>query len=121
MRLVAKVGTSSLTDPDGHIDAVLVAKIVAEVADLRAAGHHVVVVTSGAISAGLVPLGLQGRRPSDLPTLQAIAAVGQHRLMATWDAAFGRQGAVPGQVLLAPLDFVHRQQYLHARQTLDRL
>jgi glutamate 5-kinase len=121
MRVVAKIGTSSLTDVGGRIDAGVVAKIAAEVADLRAAGHEVVVVSSGAISAGLPPLGLEGRRPSDMPTLQAIAAVGQHRLMATWDGAFGAHGVVPGQVLLAPLDFVHRQQYLHARQTLERL
>ncbi|MHB8464517.1 MAG: glutamate 5-kinase [Acidimicrobiales bacterium] len=121
MKVVAKVGTSSLTDADGRIDEAMIAKVAAEVALLRAAGHHVAVVTSGAISAGLPPLGLQDRRPTDLPTLQAVAAVGQHRLMSTWDAAFARHGVVPGQVLLAPLDFVDRQQYLHARQTLERL
>jgi len=121
MRVVVKIGTSSLTDESGRIDAGAVAKIAAEVAALRVAGHDVVVVSSGAISAGLPALGLEGRRPSDMPTLQAIAAVGQHRLMARWDAAFGAHGVDPGQVLLAPLDFVHRQQYLHARQTLERL
>src|SRR5579871_2748393 len=121
MRAVVKVGTSSLTDAAGRIDAGAVAKLAAEVASARAGGHEVVVVSSGAISAGLPPLGLDGRRPVDLPTLQAVAAVGQHRLMATWDAAFAAYGVVPGQVLLAPLDFVDRQQYLHARQTLQRL
>ena len=133
MRVVAKIGTSSLTDSSGRIDAVMVAKVAAEVVALRAAGHQVVVVSSGAISAGLPALGPRlgggrgdggrgdGGRPTDLPTLQAIAAVGQHRLMATWDAAFGAHGAIPGQVLLVPLDFIHRQQYLHARQTLERL
>ena len=121
MRVVVKVGTSSLTDGDGRIDASAIAKVAGEVADLMSAGHEVVVVSSGAISAGLPPLGLEGRRPVDLPTLQAVAAVGQHRLMATWDGAFSTHGLVPGQVLLAPLDFVDRQQYLHARQTLERL
>jgi glutamate 5-kinase len=121
MRIVVKVGTSSLTDERGRIDANAVAKLAAEVVAARGAGHQVVVVSSGAISAGLPPLGLDGRRPADLPTLQAVAAVGQHRLMATWDAAFATHGVVPGQVLLAPLDFVDRQQYLHARQTLQRL
>ena len=121
MRVVAKVGTSSLTNDDGRIDARMIAKVAGEVSALRAAGHDVALVTSGAISAGLPPLGLDGRRPTDLPTLQAIAAVGQHRLMAQWDEAFVACGVVPGQVLLAPLDFVHRQQYLHARQTLERL
>ena len=121
MRVVVKVGTSSLTDSAGRIDPSAAAKVAAEVAALVAAGHELVVVSSGAISAGLAPLGLEGRRPTDLPTLQAVAAVGQHRLMATWDAAFAAHGLVPGQVLLAPLDFVDRQQYLHARQTLERL
>jgi glutamate 5-kinase len=121
MRVVVKVGTSSLTDADGRIDSSAIAKVGGEVAAVIAAGHEAVVVTSGAISAGLPAMGLEGRRPTDMPTLQAIAAVGQHRLMATWDAAFAAHGLVPGQVLLAPLDFVHRQQYLHARQTLERL
>jgi glutamate 5-kinase len=116
-----KVGTSSLTDVGGRILDSAVAKLAGEVADARVAGHEVVVVSSGAIAAGLPPLGLEGRRPGDLPTLQAVAAVGQHRLMATWDAAFAAHRLVPGQVLLVPLDFVHRQQYLHARQTLTRL
>jgi glutamate 5-kinase len=121
MRVVVKIGTSSLTGADGRIDGGAIAKVAAEVAGLRGAGHEVVAVSSGAISAGLPPLGLDGRRPADLPTLQAVAAVGQHRLMSSWDAAFAAHGIVPGQVLLAPLDFIHRQQYLHARQTLGRL
>jgi len=119
MLVVAKVGTSSLTDESGSIDAGMIAKMAAEVAALRSGGHQVVVVTSGAIAAGLAPLGLT--RPSDLPTLQAVAAVGQHRLMRTWDDHLGVHGLVAGQVLLAPYDFVERTQYLHARQTLTRL
>jgi len=121
MRVVAKVGTSSLTDERGRIERAAVDKITAEVSGLRTAGHEVIVVSSGAISAGLPSLGDDAARPTDMPTLQAIAAVGQHRLMATWDAAFSAFGLTPGQVLLAPLDFAHRQQYLHARQTLERL
>jgi len=125
VRVVAKIGTSSLTDDGGRIDQGAMAKVAADVATVRAGGHEVVLVSSGAISAGLPPLqrvlGIDGRRPTDLPTLQAVAAVGQHRLMATWDAVFAPHGLVPGQVLLAPLDFGHRQQYLHARQTLERL
>jgi len=121
MRVVTKIGSSSLTDEAGRIAAGAISKVAAEVAGQRSAGHEVVVVSSGAISAGLPALGFDGGRPADLPTLQAIAAVGQHRLMATWDRAFGEHGLVPGQVLLAPLDFVDRQQYLHARQTIERL
>ena len=121
MLTVVKYGTSSLTDAGGRIDDEAVAKAAAEVAVVRADGHHVIVVSSGAISAGLPALGLGGQRPVDLPTLQAIAAVGQHRLMRTWDEHLSTHRLVAGQVLLAPLDFVHRQQYLHARQTLSRL
>jgi len=119
MLVVAKVGTSSLTDRSGRIDDTMVAKVSGEIATLRGAGHRVVLVTSGAIAAGLPPLGLG--RPHDLPTLQAVAAVGQHRLMRTWDEHLGGHGLVSGQVLLAPYDFVERAQYLHARQTLTRL
>src|SRR5215213_1200266 len=119
MLVVAKIGTSSLTDEVGRIDDGMIAKVVDEVATLRSGGHQVVLVTSGAIAAGLPPLGLA--RPSDLPTLQAAAAVGQHHLMRTWDEHLGGHGLVAGQVLLAPYDFVERAQYLHARQTLTRL
>jgi glutamate 5-kinase len=118
--VVVKIGTSSITDASGAVDAGAVAKVCDEVASLRSSGHAVVVVTSGAIAAGMPALGL-ARRPADLATLQAISAVGQSRLMRTWDDALALRGLVGGQVLLAPLDFVHRQQYLHARQTLARL
>lgn len=121
MIVVAKVGTSSITDAAGEIDRLAVTKLCAETVRLRDAGHNVVLVTSGAIAAGLAPLGLAQHRPTDLATLQAVSAVGQSRLMAVYDDALASQGAIGGQVLLAPLDFVHRQQYLHARQTLTRL
>ena len=117
---VVKIGTSSVTDDAGTIDDAAIAKLCDEVAAARAAGHTVVVVTSGAIAAGVPALDMPAR-PSDLATLQAVAAVGQSRLMRVYDDALGRHGLVGAQVLLAPLDFVHRQQYLHARQTLGRL
>ena len=121
MIVVAKVGTSSITDEHGSIAVPAIDKLCAEVAVLRSHGHRVVVVTSGAIAAGLPALGLSGARPNDLSTLQAISAVGQSRLMRVYDDVLARHGLVGGQVLLAPLDFVHRAQYLHARQTLKRL
>ena len=121
MIVVVKIGTSSLTDDHGEIDLHAIEKLCAEVAGLRGQGHRVVVVTSGAIAAGLPPLGLGGARPTDLPTLQAVSAVGQGRLIRVYDDVLGRHNLVAGQVLLAPLDFVHRSQYLHARQTLTRL
>jgi glutamate 5-kinase len=78
-------------------------------------------VTSGAIAAGLPALGLSAVRPRDSVTLQAASAVGQSRLMRVYDEALARGGLIGGQVLLAPLDFMVRQQYLHARSTLTRL
>ncbi|MEY2567233.1 MAG: glutamate 5-kinase [Actinomycetota bacterium] len=121
MIVVVKIGTSSITDQHGEIDATAIEKLCTEVAGLRGAHHKVLIVTSGAISAGLPALGLHGNRPTDLATLQAVSAVGQGRLIRTYDDILGRHSLVGGQVLLAPLDFVHRQQYLHARQTLTRL
>ncbi len=118
--VVVKIGSSSITGPGGGIDAGAVDKVCGEVAGIQRAGHSVVIVTSGAIAAGWAALG-GGERPTDLAVLQAVSAVGQHRLMRVYDDAFARQDTTVGQVLLAPLDFVHRQQYLHARQTLARL
>ena len=119
MLVVVKVGTSSITDDAGVIDVEAVRKLCAEVASARSGGHRVVVVTSGAISAGLPALGMA--RPRDVATLQAVAAVGQSRLMRVYDEVLAEHALVGGQVLLAPLDFVHRSQYLHARQTVLRL
>jgi glutamate 5-kinase len=120
--VVAKIGTSSITDADGEIREDAVEAYCAEVAAVRAAGHQVVAVTSGAIAAGLPALGLGGpRRPRDAQTLQAVSAVGQSRLMRVYDRTFASLGLVSGQVLLAPLDFGVRQQYLHARSTVRRL
>ncbi len=119
MTLVVKIGTSSLTDETGEIDRAAIEKLCGEVAAMRATGQRVVIVSSGAIAAGLPALGLA--RPADLATLQAVAAVGQSRLMRVYDEVLADLGLVAGQVLLAPLDFVHRRQYLHARQTVRRL
>ena len=121
MIVVVKIGTSSLTDDHGEIALHAIEKLCSEVAALRGHGHRVVVVTSGAIAAGLPPLGLGGARPTDMPTLQAVSAVGQGRLVRVYDDVLARHNLVSGQVLLAPLDFMHRSQYLHARQTLTRL
>ncbi len=122
MIVVAKIGTSSVTDDAGQIDPGAIAKLCGEVAALRREGHQVVVVTSGAIGAGLPALGwAAGDRPRDAVTLQAVSAVGQSRLMAVYDAALAEHDLVAGQVLLAPLDFMVRQQYVHARGTLARL
>jgi glutamate 5-kinase len=122
MRVVVKIGTSSLTDADGAIDAGAVAKVAAELALLRGQGHEVVVVSSGAVASGLPALGLDAsQRPRDARTLQAVSAVGQARMVQTWTHALSAHDMVAGQVLLAPPDFMVRAQYLQARGTLDRL
>jgi glutamate 5-kinase len=121
MIVVAKVGSSSITDEAGEISAEAIAKFCREVAALRLQGHRVVMVTSGAIAAGLPALGLDPANPPDAVTLQAVSAIGQSRLMRVYDAALAEGGLIGGQVLLAPLDFMMRQQYLHARSTLTRL
>ncbi len=119
--VVVKIGSSSVTSGSGRVAVGAIEKLAGEVATVRASGRRVVVVTSGAIAAGWSALAPDERRPSDLATLQAVAAVGQHRLMQVWSDSLERHGLMAGQVLLAPLDFVHRSQYLHARQTLARL
>jgi glutamate 5-kinase len=120
IRLVVKVGTSSVTDDRGTVDDAAIVKLSAEIAELRTDGHKIVVVSSGAVAAGVAALGLSSR-PTDVPTLQALAAAGQPRLMRSWDSALGAHGLIPAQALLVPHDFVDRRQYLHARRTLTRL
>jgi glutamate 5-kinase len=117
---VVKVGTSSITAETGELDDAALIKLATDLARARRDGHRVVLVLSGAIAAGMPALGLD-RRPHDMGTLQAIAAVGQPRLLERMNALLGTHGIVVGQVLLTPYDFVHRSQYLHARETLQRL
>ncbi len=119
--LVVKVGSSTVTGGTGGVDAEVVGRLAGEVADLHASGHRVAVVTSGAIACGWAALGRPGPRPEEPAVLQALSAVGQHRVMEAWQAGLGRHGLLAGQVLLAPLDFTHRRQYLHARGTLGHL
>ena len=119
-RVVAKVGSSSLRAPGGGLDTDLVDSLVDQIAGLSAAGVQVVLVSSGAVAAGLAPLGLTSR-PADLPTQQAAASVGQGVLVQTYQAGFARHGLACGQVLLTPGDVVDRVRYLNARHTFDRL
>jgi glutamate 5-kinase len=117
---VVKVGTSSITSERGEIDDASLQKLCREIATARASDHEVVLVTSGAIAAGLPALGLS-KRPTDIGTLQAVAAVGQPLLMERLRALLEAHGLLAGQVLLTPHDFGVRSQYLHARETLRRL
>jgi len=119
--VVVKLGTSSVTDASGGVDYDVLVNIATDVVQLRQQGWRVVVVTSGAITAGWAEVGGGKQRPSDAATLQAVSAVGQPLLMHAWRNAFGEVSTAVGQVLLAPLDFSHRGQYLHARGTLESL
>ena len=119
-RIVVKVGSSSLTDIEGGLDPARLGALVDVLADQVAAGHEVLLVSSGAIAAGLAPLGLR-RRPRDLATQQAAASVGQGLLLAEYTAAFARHRLTVGQVLLTAEDVIRRTHYANAQRTLYRL
>ncbi len=119
-RLVVKVGSSSLTSPDGQLDAARLVALVNALAARHHADSQVVLVSSGAIAAGMGPLGL-ARRPRDLATQQAAASVGQGALIAAYQNAFRSHEVTVGQVLLTIDDVTRRTHYLNARRTLERL
>jgi glutamate 5-kinase len=116
-RIVVKVGSSSLTTIAGGIDPDRIEALVAAVLPVA---RRLVLVSSGAIAAGLAPLGLASR-PRDLATLQAAASVGQSQLVHRYQTAFGRAGVGVGQVLLTATDVTRRSHYRNARRTLERL
>ncbi len=120
-RVVVKIGSSSVTRADGGVDHTVLASVAADVAQLRRSAIDVIVVTSGAITAGWAEVGKGAKRPHDASVLQAVSAVGQPLLMDAWRSAFATHDLSVGQVLLAPLDFSHRGQYLHARGTIEAL
>jgi glutamate 5-kinase len=119
-RVVLKVGSSSLTTADGVIDEGRIAALAGVLADQVRTGTQVVLVSSGAIAAGLAPLGL-ARRPRDLATQQAAASVGQGLLVAVYTAAFARHEVRAGQILLTADDLMRRAHYRNAQRTLNRL
>ncbi|MDQ5855604.1 MAG: glutamate 5-kinase [Actinomycetota bacterium] len=118
--LVVKVGSSSLTTAAGGLDRVRLDTLVDALAARVAAGTHLVLVSSGAIAAGLAPLGLR-RRPRDLATQQAAASVGQLALAHAYAESWGRYGRTVGQVLLTSDDMVRRAHYRNAQRTFARL
>ncbi|MFE3584383.1 glutamate 5-kinase [Streptomyces vinaceus] len=120
-RIVVKVGSSSLTTAAGGLDADRVDALVDVLAKARSGGEkEIVLVSSGAIAAGLSPLGLR-RRPTDLARQQAAASVGQGLLVARYTASFARYGIRVGQVLLTGDDTSRRAHYRNAYRTLDQL
>ena len=119
-RIVVKLGTGVLTDSRKQPDPAQFEQLVAQIAGQRAAGRDVVVVTSGAVGAGMGVLGYE-RRPGDLDELQACAAVGQPRLMAIYEKLFAQHGLHVAQVLLTHDDLQHHERHLNARNTLVTL
>jgi glutamate 5-kinase len=115
-----KVGSSSVTSAAGGLDSARVEALVAALAARVAAGDEIVLVSSGAIAAGLSPLGV-AKRPRDLATLQAAASVGQGLLIDCYASAFGRAGITVGQILLTADDIGRRAHYRNAYRTIERL
>ncbi|MEZ2390068.1 glutamate 5-kinase [bacterium RCC_150] len=119
-RIVVKVGSSSLTSIKGGISEKALTALVHALAEKRNSGTEIILVSSGAIAAGLAPLGLP-KRPRDLATQQAAASVGQGLLMARYTQAFAAHGVTVSQVLLTADDLMRRTQHSNAYRALDRL
>lgn len=115
--VVIKLGTQSLADQQGRLDAAFLSQIAAQVAQLRQQGLLVTVVSSGAIGSGMRELKLT-KRPTDLATLQAVAAVGQRRLMDAWAVAFAPHLLHVAQILLTRDDIEDRMRFLNLRNTI---
>jgi glutamate 5-kinase len=119
-RIVVKLGTGVLTDSRKQPDLAQMGQLVAQVAEQRQAGREIVLVSSGAVGAGMGALGYE-RRPSDLAELQACAAVGQSRLMAIYEKLFAAHNLSVAQILLTHDDLEHHERHLNARNTLVTL
>ncbi|MCH9699773.1 MAG: glutamate 5-kinase, partial [Actinomycetia bacterium] len=118
--VVVKIGSTALTTPSGVFDASRLQYLADAIEARMTSGSDVVIVSSGAVAAGIEPLGLN-RRPTDLATKQAAASVGQVALVNAWSGAFARYGRTVGQVLLTAHDISMRVQHTNAQRTLDRL
>lgn len=119
-RVVVKIGSSSLTREDGGLDLNRIDVVARTAAQWCRGGREIVIVSSGAVAAGLEPLGLAAR-PRDLATIQAAAAMGQGLLVARWSSAFQSHHRHVAQVLLTTDDVMRREHYTNARQALERL
>ena len=120
MRIVIKIGTSTLAHPTGHLNIRLVEELCKTISDIKNAGHQVILVSSGAIGMGVGKLGLL-ERPKDIPTKQAAAAVGQCELMYTYDKLFGEYNHTVAQLLITGEDIRSHQRHENFSNTLNRL
>lgn len=119
-RIVIKVGTSSLTYANGKLHYQAIEGLVREIADLVNSGREVILVSSGAVGAGLGRLGWSSR-PKTIPEKQAVAAIGQGLLMQVYERLFSQYGQTVAQVLLTREDIAHRSRYLNARNAINTL
>lgn len=115
--VVVKVGTRVLTHVDGTLDETRIARLAEELNAIKESGRRVILVSSGAVGAGMSQLKMS-KRPTDLATLQAVAAIGQTKLIETYDRTFRKHGRHAAQVLLTAEDLDDRQRYLNVRNTL---
>jgi glutamate 5-kinase len=120
MRIVIKIGTSTLTHGSGHLNIRRVEALCKTVSDIRNAGHELIVVSSGAIAMGVSKLGLS-KRPDDIPTKQAAAAVGQCELMYIYDKLFGEYHHTVSQLLITGDDTRSPERHRNFSNTLERL
>ena len=120
MRIVVKLGTSTLTNGSTRLSPPLVIDLARQMVQLQARGHQVLLVSSGAIAAGREKLNFP-QFPKDIPAKQMLAAIGQPRLMAFYEQIFGLYGLTVAQILLTRSDLSHRRRYLNARNTLVAL
>lgn len=119
-KIVIKIGSRVLLENNGRPNYPAIAHIVEQIAELHKNGRHVIFVSSGAIGAGMEALSLS-KRPTDLPTLQAAASIGQVRLMRAYEDLFGSHGVLVGQVLLTHDDLNNRTRHLNIKNTLNEL
>ena len=120
MRVVVKIGTSTLAHATGHLNIRRVGELCACISDIKNAGHEVIVVSSGAIGMGVGKLGLQ-QRPKDIPTKQAAAAVGQCELMYTYDKLFSEYSHTVAQLLITGDDVANETRHENFGNTINRL
>ena len=120
MRIVVKVGTSTLAHATGHLNIRHVEELVKVLSDLKNAGHEMILVSSGAIGMGVGKLNLPGK-PADMPTKQAAAAVGQCELMYTYDRLFSQYNHTVAQILLTGEDIDHEDRRTNFENTMSRL
>jgi glutamate 5-kinase len=116
-RIVIKAGSRVLVDEQGRPDQVRIQQLADELAELHRLNYEIILVTSGAIAAGVQAMGWQ-KRPSSLPELQMAAAVGQNVLMNIYAGGFRRHSITLGQILLTHADLNHRERHLNARNTM---